>query len=172
MDSESYAVVATVAVGSHPAHVVFTPDGLYAYVTNGGDGTVSVVDTRANRIVSTIRVGESPHGIRISPDGREAYVANLKGGTVSIIDSASMKESARVKVGKGPAQTGFTPDGRLAFVSLSEENHMHSSTRLPARSYARCPWGPDPLNFMRPRTESACSSQTRAPRNVREPLSA
>ena len=124
IDTESHAVVAKIPVGKHPAHVVLTPDGRFAYVTNGGENTVSVVDTEARRVAATIPVGAYPHGIRISPDGHEAYVANLKGGTVSVIDIREKKEVAQIPVGKGPAQTGFAPDGRLAFVSLSQENKV------------------------------------------------
>lgn len=124
IDTSSDAVVAKVPVGTHPAHVVVSPDGRFAYVTNGGDDTVSVIDTSAQRVVAAIPVGKFPHGIRISPDGKQAYVANLKGGTVSVIDTVSQKEVAQIPAGKGPAQVGFTPDGRLAFVSLSEENSV------------------------------------------------
>lgn len=124
IDTESQAVVAKIPVGKHPAHVVLTPDGRFAYVTNGGENTVSVVDIEARRVAATIPVGAYPHGIRISPDGHEAYVANLKGGRVSVIDLRETKEVARIPVGKGPAQTGFAPDGRLAFVSLSQENKV------------------------------------------------
>lgn len=122
IDTSSDAVTAKVTVGTHPAHVVLSPDGRLAYVTNGGDNTVSVIDTSAQRVVETIPVGKFPHGLRISPDGKQVYVANLKGGTVSVIDTVSQKEVAQVPAGKGPAQVGFTPDGQLAFVSLSEEN--------------------------------------------------
>ena len=122
IDTATHAVVAKVPVGLHPAHVVVSPDGRFAYVTNGGDNTVSVIDTTAQRLVATIPVGQFPHGLRISPDGKQAYVANLKGGTVSIIDTASQKEIAQIQAGKGPAQVGFTPDGRFVLVSLSEEN--------------------------------------------------
>lgn len=114
-------VVARVVVGKHPAHVVVSADGRWVYVTNGGDNTLSVVDTKSLKVVDTIPVGEFPHGIRLSPDGQQAYVANLKGGTVSVIDTESRKEINQIPVGKGPAQVGFTPDGRLAFVSLSQE---------------------------------------------------
>lgn len=122
IDAATDAVLAKVPVGLHPAHVVLTPDGRFAYVTNGGDNTLSVIDAATQRRVSTIAVGKFPHGIRFSPDGTQAYVANLKGGTVSVVDTASQKEVTQIPVGKGPAQVGFTPDGRLAFVSLSEES--------------------------------------------------
>lgn len=122
IDATTDAVLAKVPVGLHPAHVVLTPDGRFAYVTNGGDNTLSVIDAATQRRVSTIAVGKFPHGIRVSPDGKQAYVANLKGNTVSVVDTASQKEVTQIQVGKGPAQVGFTPDGRLAFVSLSGEN--------------------------------------------------
>ena len=124
IDTVTRAVVAKVPVGLHPAHVTLTPDGRFAYVTNGGDNTVSVVDTQARKQVATIPVGAYPHGLRISPDGGQAFVANLKGGTVSVIDTATRKETARIPVGNGPAQTGFSADGRVAFVSLSQENRV------------------------------------------------
>ncbi|MDP3798112.1 MAG: cytochrome D1 domain-containing protein [Polaromonas sp.] len=122
IDTSSNAVIVKVTVGTHPAHVVVSSDGRFAYVTNGGDNTVSVIDTSAQRVVATIPSGRFPHGIRLSPDGKQAYVANLKGGTVSVIDTASQKEVAQIPAGKGPAQVGFTANGHLAFVSLSEEN--------------------------------------------------
>ena len=121
IDTETDEVVARVVVGKHPAHVVVSADGRWAYVTNGGDNTLSVVDTKSLKVVDTIPTGEFPHGIRLSPDGKQAYVANLKGGTVSVIDTESRKEISQIPVGKGPAQVGFTSDSRLAFVSLSQE---------------------------------------------------
>jgi YVTN family beta-propeller protein len=124
IDTATDAVVAKVPVGMHPAHVVVAGDGRTAYITNGGDNTVSVVDTAAQRVTAVIPVGVSPHGLRISPDGKQAWVANLKGGTVSVIDTEGRKQVSQIAVGRGPAQVGFTPDGRFAFVSLSGENRV------------------------------------------------
>jgi YVTN family beta-propeller protein len=139
IDTRTDEVAAQVAVGQHPAHVVLTPDGRHAYVTNGGDNTVSVIDASALTLVATIAVGQYPHGLRARPDGKEIYVANLKAGTVSVIDTASQQEVAQIAAGKGPAQTGFTPDGRWAFVSLSQESAValiDPSTRQVVRKIA------------------------------------
>ena len=147
IDAGSDAVIAKVPVGLHPAHVVMTPDGRFAYVTNGGDNTVSVIDASVQRVVATIPVGKFPHGIRFSPDGRQAYVANLKGGTVSVIDTASQKEIARIPAGKGPAQVGFTPDARLAFVSLSEENAVAVIDPATRKVVRKIPVGAVPIQL-------------------------
>lgn len=145
IDTATDSVVARVPVGLHPAHVVLTPDGRQAFVTNGGDDTVSVIDISARRMVATIAVDKYPHGIRISPDGTQAYVANLKGGSVSVIDIASRKEVARIRAGKGPAQVGFTPDGRLAFVSLSQEDAIAVIDPAQRKVIARVKVGPTPI---------------------------
>lgn len=109
IDTESHAVVAKVPVGKHPAHVVLTPDGRFAYVTNGGENTVSVVEVVTRKVVATIAVGAYPHGIRVSPDGREAYVANLKGGSISVLDVKASKVVRNVQVGAGPNGISVTP---------------------------------------------------------------
>ena len=124
IDAATDAVVAKVPVGKHPAHVVVASDGRAAYITNGGDNTISVVDTASQRVIGVIPVGASPHGLRITPDGKQVWIANLKGGTVSVVDTESRKQVSQIAAGKGPAQVGFTPDGRFGFVSLSEENKV------------------------------------------------
>lgn len=140
-------IVAKIPVGLHPAHVVLTPDGRFAYVTNGGDDSVSIVDATVRQVVATIKVGAYPHGIRISPDGREAYVANLKGGSISIIDIGSRREVARIEVGKGPAQTGFSPDGRMAFVSLSQEDAVALIDPVSRKLLGKVPVGRAPIQI-------------------------
>src|SRR5438445_13156691 len=56
-----------------------------AYVTNGGDNTVSVIDTATNTVVATIPVGVVPYGVAITPDGTRAYVTE-GGERGSVVD--------------------------------------------------------------------------------------
>lgn len=118
------APLASIAVGSHPAHVVSDWEGRFAFVTNAGDSSISVVDLEARESVATIATGEYPHGLRLSPDGRELYVANVLDGSVSVIDIETREEVARLPVGQAPVQVGFTPDGAHVFVSLRDENRV------------------------------------------------
>ncbi len=46
--------------------LAITPDGAFVYVTNSGDGTVSVIDTSMNAVVGTVTVGNTPQGIAIA----------------------------------------------------------------------------------------------------------
>ena len=45
INTDTNNVAATVTVGSKPTGVAVTPNGQYAYVTNSGGGTVSVIST-------------------------------------------------------------------------------------------------------------------------------
>ena len=116
--------VASIQVGSHPAHVVVNVAGRRAFVTNSGDNAVAVVDLSRKKVVRTVLTGRSPHGLRISPDGRELYVANVEDGSVSVIDTTKLAEVARIPVGRTPVQVGFTPDGTRVYVSLRDENSV------------------------------------------------
>jgi YVTN family beta-propeller protein len=116
--------MASIEVGTHPAHVVVDRAGRQAFVTNSGDNTVAVVDLTRKAVVQTIKTGRYPHGLRMSPDGREVYVANVEDGSVSVIDTSKLAEVARIPVGRTPVQVGFTPDGSRVYVSLRDENSV------------------------------------------------
>ena len=113
-----------IEVGSAPAHVVIDAQSRLAYVCNGMDDNLSVVDLQQKKLVSLIPTGKMPHGLRMSPDGREIYVANVDDGSVSVVDVAQSKEVMRIPVGKAPVQVGFTPDGGRAYVSLRDEDRV------------------------------------------------
>ena len=112
---------ATIPVGTDPVGVSVTPDGKHVYVTNNGDGTVSVITTATGTVSATIPVGTNPVGVSITPDGKHAYVANnstvvISGqpaeetdNTVSVIDTAMGVVSAAITVGKAPIGVTFTP---------------------------------------------------------------
>jgi YVTN family beta-propeller protein len=124
IDEFQQGMLAEIAVEAHPAHVVSDLSDRYAFVTNAGANTVSVVDLQARKSIASIATGKSPHGLRLSPDGKELYVANVQDGSVSVLDVSARKEVARIAVGKAPVQVGFTPDGKRVFVSLRDENSV------------------------------------------------
>jgi len=51
------------------------PSGPLAFVTNERDGTITVIDTGADRVYSTIKVGGRLRGIRLSPNRTRVWVA-------------------------------------------------------------------------------------------------
>jgi YVTN family beta-propeller protein len=90
-----------VILGSTPAEA--KP---FAYVTNAGANTVSVIDTATNTVVATVPVGVNPTGVAITPDGTRAYVSGIP---LSVIDTATNTEVATVLVGTRAFGVAITP---------------------------------------------------------------
>ena len=65
IDSHSYAVLATIKVGTRPWGIVLSPDGKYLFSANGPSNDVSVVDLATNKEISRVKAGESPWGITV-----------------------------------------------------------------------------------------------------------
>ena len=134
-----------IEVGREPAHVIIDAQGKLAYVSNGEDNALSVVDIGQRKVVGKIKTGKSPHGLRMSPDAREIYVANTGDNSVSVIDVARAREAARVPVGKAPAQVGFTPDGRRVYVTSTIENTVVVVDTARRKKIAAVPVGRKPI---------------------------
>jgi YVTN family beta-propeller protein len=126
IDTASNTVVTTIPVGSAPNGVAITPDGArpnesddrhhrpLAYVTNGADNTVSVIDTASNTVVATIPVRQDPTGVAITADGTRVYVTNQFDDSVSVIDTGSNTVVATIPGFPEfvlPVGVAITPDG-------------------------------------------------------------
>jgi YVTN family beta-propeller protein len=113
--TDTSSVIKTIPVGNAPRSVALSSNGQYAYVSNGGDGTVSII-----RILSSdpnkfsvsldagvgkngqLTTGAEPRGTVISVDGDLLFVANSSQDTITSIDTRtnrivgtySMRDSA------------------------------------------------------------------------------
>ena len=115
-------MAASVQVGQESSEVAITPDGSYAYVTNLGAGSVSVISTATNTVVATVpQLRAASVGVAITPDSAFAYVANYDAnpGTVSVIATATNTVVANIQVGSGPYLVAISPDGAFAYVTVA-----------------------------------------------------
>jgi YVTN family beta-propeller protein len=92
-------VVDTVRVGSRPVGLAVDVHDR-VFVTNSGDDTVSVIDSRTNTVTTTIVVGSCPE--RVATDTQfGVVVANADAGPVTAIDKSNTV--------KGTVQIRFPP---------------------------------------------------------------
>ena len=54
-----------ISTGTDAHAILFNKEGSKAYVTNQGDGTVSIIDVLTHSVIKTITVGAKPNGIAI-----------------------------------------------------------------------------------------------------------
>jgi YVTN family beta-propeller protein len=111
----------TLQVGTRPTGIAINPRRNEVYVVNAGtpsgNGSVSVIDTDANRVVATIPVHKLPYFIDVDAAGHRAYVANSGSNTVSVIDLDRRREIAVAGTGEQPGLARISPDMRSLVVT-------------------------------------------------------
>jgi len=96
----------------------------YAYVSNGGSNTVTVLDVVNLRVDRTVRVGANPTGVAVNPRRNEVYVVNSGSGTVSVIDAEKNSVAATIPVHAKPYFISVSTDGKRGYVANAGSNNV------------------------------------------------
>jgi len=122
----------------------------YAYITNGGSGTVTVVDVVNVRVDRELAVGQNPTAVAASPTRSEVYVVNAgaaeSNGSISVIDAAQNKVVASIPVHRKPVSIDLDADGALAYVPNSESNSVSVIDLKTRREIAQIGAGEEPVS--------------------------
>ncbi|MFV7236573.1 hypothetical protein [Flavobacterium sp. ZB4R12] len=100
-NASTYALTNTITVGMMPAELTFSSDGTKAYVANGDDDTISVINVSTKAVVATITVGDNPVGAWTGSDGK-MYVDNEDGQSISVINVATNAVDQTIVLGFMP----------------------------------------------------------------------
>jgi YVTN family beta-propeller protein len=124
----------------------------FAYISNFGSGTVSVIDAGSAAscagtgqvppppcVVATVPVGAFPGGVAVNPAGTLVYVANQDDGTVSVIrTSDNTVVGGPIPVGVQPWGVAVSADNSLVYVGLGngavaviEANNGNNVSQIP-----------------------------------------
>jgi YVTN family beta-propeller protein len=126
VDTGTFRILGTIAVGKGPTGLTFSRDGRFAYVSNQGDKTVEVIDTASHRVLKAIPVGTNPHFLVLGPDGR-IWGTNTGGTDIYVIDPATQDKVGSINVGPAPQQIAFGfkgLQGPNAYVTVAGLNRV------------------------------------------------
>lgn len=126
------APAADVVAGGGAEGIAVAADGT-VWVTNRGDGTVTLHDPDSLAVIATLPSAGFPIRIVFTPDGRHALVSNARAGTLAVFDAAHRVPVATVDVAPAGVQPRETmlgraalpigiavhPDGSRAYVAVS-----------------------------------------------------
>jgi len=112
--------------GCHRSSFPDVPAGYreYAYISNGGSNTVTVLDLVYLRQDRTLQVGANPVNLAVNPVRNEIYVANAQSGTVSVIDAHVNRVVATIFVRRQPYFITVDPTGHRAYVANYGSNSI------------------------------------------------
>ncbi|MDR3774396.1 MAG: YncE family protein [Terracidiphilus sp.] len=121
----------------------------YAYVTNGGSGTVTVLDVVNVRVDREIAVGQNPLAVTASPTRDEVYVVNAgpEGGlgSISVIDALKNAVTATIPLDRKPVSIDLDAEGALAYVANSASNSISVVDLKTRRQIAEFGAGEEPV---------------------------
>jgi YVTN family beta-propeller protein len=100
------------------------PEGYneFAYISNGGSNTVTVLDLVYVRQDRTLQVGLNPTGLAVNPHKNEVYAVNTQSGSVSVINTEANRVDATIPVHRLPYFITVDPSGHRAYVPNSGSN--------------------------------------------------
>jgi YVTN family beta-propeller protein len=121
----------------------------FAYVPNGGSGTVTILDVVNVRVDRELAVGQNPVAVAASPTRNEVYVLNSGvaggNGSISVIDAERNTVAATIPVGRQPVSIDVDSGGKLAVVANSGSNSVSVIDLAARREVARIGTGEEPV---------------------------
>ncbi len=121
----------------------------YVYVTNGGSGTVTVLDVVNLRLDRELQVGQNPIAVAASPTVNEVYVVNsgtaTGSGSLSVINAENNSVAATIALHKQPVSIEIDAAGKLAYVANSGSNSISVIDLKNRRELAQVGVGEEPV---------------------------
>jgi YVTN family beta-propeller protein len=102
VDAHSFRIERFLRTGQGAHGLYPSRDGRLLYVSNRGEGSISVISFRTRRQVAKWWIGGSPDMGGVSADGSTLWLSGRYDGEVYAIDTHTGKLRARITVGAGP----------------------------------------------------------------------
>jgi YVTN family beta-propeller protein len=119
IDPHTLKIVGSVPTGRPESHMfAITHDGRYAYSTNVGSGTVSVLDLAARKTLDVISVSPVVQRIALSVDDRFVFTSDQSKPQLAVIDTSTRKVAQWIPMPATGYGSAATPDGNWLVIAL------------------------------------------------------
>ena len=111
-----------------PRYTVVHPHGHVAYVSDGANGELAVIDLRAGRVLRRVPVGDGARHVTLDPAGRTLWVA--LGSSAAQIAVVNVREPLHPRLARRiqppflAHDVGFSPSGRRVWVTAGRERRV------------------------------------------------
>ncbi|HEU4741719.1 MAG TPA: YncE family protein [Meiothermus sp.] len=113
IDAEKFQKIGFIPTGKGAHGLYPSRDARYLYISNRGEGSVSVLEFATRKVVAKWRIpgGGSPDMGGVSADGKQLWLSGRYHGEVYVFDTDLKKGGLihRIKVGKGPHGLAIYP---------------------------------------------------------------
>jgi YVTN family beta-propeller protein len=123
-DATTYALKNTITVGMMPAELTFSSDGTKAYVANGDDDNVSVINVTTKAVIATVSVGNNPVGAWTGTNG-QMFVDNEDGQSISVINVTTNAVDQTIALGFMPGIASHNGTKKELWVSDPMAGKVH-----------------------------------------------
>jgi DNA-binding beta-propeller fold protein YncE len=108
---------------TEPQGVGFVPSPPRLFVSNGGDGSVWVLDASSFRVLRKLRLSDDADNIRVDASARRVYVG-FGSGALGVLDAATGDSLARVELPAHPEAFQLETGGSRVFVNVPESGEV------------------------------------------------
>ena len=123
IDAATLRVVARIPTGKGHHEIAFD-ENQKVYVTNQGDGTVSIISAQNLSKLQDVPAGKDPVALAYSARGKSMYVVSRSDGRITVISAENQKVTGGLAAKPGLTALKITPDGRWGFVANGTESNV------------------------------------------------
>jgi len=104
IDAHRFKVIRFMHTGAGTHGFMVSRNGKYLYISNRGEGSISVLDFATNRLINKWRIpgGGSPDMGGVSPNGKQMWWSGRYNGVVYEMSTVNGRLLAEITVGAGP----------------------------------------------------------------------
>jgi YVTN family beta-propeller protein len=116
IDTHTYRVQRTFAVGGQTQGLAVSGDGKELYVSNES-GELDVMNLQTGTLVSSRRLDGEAYGLALSPDDAHLYVGLISTGRVEVLERETLRTVHVIHTGGAPREIAFDHSGRTALIA-------------------------------------------------------